>query len=111
MTYHDPCHLSFGLGVRNKPRQILTSIGGIELVEMKHADECCGFAGLFSMHYKQMSQRIGMKKIRSISDTQANTVVTSCPGCIMQLDALKIQTGSHFEIKHIVEVVDEAMHE
>jgi len=110
VTYHDPCHLSYGLGIRDKPRHILRQIKGIELVEMKHADDCCGFAGLFSIHFKDMSKSIGMKKIKNILDTGAGTVVTSCPGCIMQLEALKKETGSDFGIKHIVEVIDDAMH-
>lgn len=110
VTFHDPCHLSHGLGIREKPRQILKEIKGIELIEMKHADECCGFAGLFSMHFKDMSKSIGLKKIKNISDTGAGTVVTSCPGCIMQLEALRKETGQEFGIKHIVEVIDEAMH-
>ena len=111
MTYHDPCHLSYGLGIRDKPRDVLKNIKGIKFVEMKHADECCGFAGLFSMHFKEMSEIIGKKKIDTITDTQAETVVTSCPGCIMQLEALKKKSGSKFNIKHIVEVIDESMHE
>jgi glycolate oxidase iron-sulfur subunit len=110
VTYHDPCHLSHGLGIRDNPRHILKKIKGIEFIEMRHADECCGFAGLFSLHFKNMSKSIGRKKIDNISDTGADTVVTSCPGCIMQLEALRKETGSKFEIRHIVEVIDEAMH-
>lgn len=110
VTYHDPCHLSFGLGIREKPRHILKNIKGIELVEMKHADECCGFAGLFSRQFKEISKSIGSKKLGNITDTGAETVVTSCPGCIMQLEALSQETRSGFNVKHIVEVVDEAMH-
>ena len=110
VTYHDPCHLNHGLGIRDEPRHILKKIKGIEFIEMKHADECCGFAGLFSLHFKNISKSIGRKKIDNISDTGADTVVTSCPGCIMQLEALRKETGSKFEIRHIVEVIDEAMH-
>jgi Fe-S oxidoreductase len=110
VTYHDPCHLSYGLSIRDKPRDILNSLKGIEFVELKHADECCGFAGLFSMQFKSIAKTIGRKKIKNISDTQAETVVTSCPGCIMQLEALKRETRSKFKIKHIIEVIDEAMH-
>ncbi len=110
VTYHDPCHLSYGLSIRDKPRNILRSVKGIELVELKNADECCGFAGLFSMQFKSIARTIGRKKIKHIADTQAETVVTSCPGCIMQLEALKRETRARFKIKHIVEVVDEAMH-
>ncbi len=110
VTYHDPCHLSHGLGVREQPRKILNAIRGIEYREMKHADECCGFAGLFSMQFKEMATRIGEKKMENIAGTSAGTVVTSCPGCIMQLESLCRKSNLKVNIKHIVEVMDEAMH-
>ena len=78
---------------------------------MKHADECCGFAGFFNVHYKDMSETIGNQKIQNISDTSAETVVTSCPGCIMQMEIMKKNRSAKFKIKHIVEVIDEAMHD
>lgn len=109
VTYHDPCHLSFGLGVRDKPRQILKSIKGIELIEMKHSDECCGFAGLFSRQFREISKTISNKKMENIINTSADTVVTSCPGCIMQIEALKRKNKAKINIKHIVEVIDESM--
>jgi len=110
VTYHDPCHLSYGMGIRKEPREILNSIRGIELSEMKHPDECCGFAGLFSMHFKDMAKTIGSNKMENIRNTSAGTVVTSCPGCVMQLEGLKREMNAQIRIKHIVEVIDEAMH-
>ncbi|NOZ68371.1 MAG: (Fe-S)-binding protein, partial [Deferribacteres bacterium] len=89
MTYHDPCHLNFGLGVREEPRRILRGIGGVEFTEMRHAGECCGFAGFFSLHFREISESIGRKKIENILNTSADVVVTSCPGCIMHLENLK----------------------
>jgi Fe-S oxidoreductase len=76
---------------------------------MQHADECCGFAGLFSLHFKDISKNVGRKKIANIAGTMADTVVTSCPGCIMQLEGLRRENNMKINIKHIVEVVDEAM--
>jgi len=109
MTYHDPCHLNHALKIKNEPRQILKGIKGVEFIEMQHAGECCGFAGSFSLQFKDISQNIGRKKIDNIADTMADTVVTSCPGCIMQLEGLKRETNMKINIKHIVEVVDEAI--
>lgn len=109
ITYHDPCHLNHGLKIKNEPRQILKGIKGVEFIEMQHAGECCGFAGSFSLQFKDISRNIGRKKIDNIADTKADTVVTSCPGCIMQLEGLKRETNMKVNIKHIVELVDEAM--
>jgi glycolate oxidase iron-sulfur subunit len=111
VTYHDPCHLSFGLGIRKEPREVLSAIDGIRLAEMAGAEECCGFGGFFSTLFKDLSIDIGKKKLDSIRDTQAKTVVTSCPGCIMQIeDILRSSDVSAIQIKHVVEVVEEAMH-
>jgi glycolate oxidase iron-sulfur subunit len=110
VTYHDPCHLNYGLGVNDKPRQILKGIKGVEFIEMQDADECCGFAGVFSFLFKDISNDIGKKKIENISNSTAETVVTSCPGCIMQLQALKRENHIKIKIKHIVELIDEALH-
>ncbi len=110
VTYHDPCHLRYGLGIKNEPREILKGIQGINFVEMQNAGDCCGFGGFFSQNFKDLSKTIGRKKINNIFNTSADTVVTSCPGCMMQLEDIRNETGSKIDIMHIVEVVDEAMH-
>lgn len=110
ITYHDPCHLRFGLGVQNEPRNILKGIDGIKLVEMEHADECCGFGGLFSMMFRGLSRDIGKRKVQSITNTKAETVVTSCPGCMVQIeDIIRSSKRQDLQVKHIVEIVDEAI--
>jgi glycolate oxidase iron-sulfur subunit len=108
-TYHDPCHLSFGLGISKAPRDILKGMNGLKYIEMNNAEECCGYAGLFSMHFKDMSEAISKKKIQSIEETSASTVITSCPGCIMQLEGIMKRRNLNIKIMHIVEVIEEAM--
>ncbi|MEF9437275.1 MAG: (Fe-S)-binding protein [Candidatus Mariimomonas ferrooxydans] len=110
VTYHDPCHLRYGLGIENEPREILKGIQGIKFVEMQNAGDCCGFGGFFSQNFKELSKTIGKKKINSICNTSADTVVTSCPGCMMQLEDIKNETGTEIDIMHIVEIIYEAMH-
>ncbi len=110
VTYHDPCHLHYGLGIKNEPREILKNIQGIKFVEMRNAEECCGFGGFFSLNFKNLSKTMGKKKINDIHNTWADTLVTSCPGCMMQLEDLKRETNTEINIMHMVEVVDEAMH-
>jgi glycolate oxidase iron-sulfur subunit len=111
VTYHDPCHLRNGLNIKDEPREVLKGIQGIDFVEMQNAEECCGFGGFFSLYFKDLSKNIGEKKMRSIHNTGADTLVTSCPGCIMQLEDIKRKTGDDITIMHIVEVLAEAMQE
>ena len=110
ITYHDPCHLSYGLGIKKEPRELLGKIQGLDLVEMQNSEECCGFGGFFSVSFKDLSRRIGEKKIKNILNTSADTVVTSCPGCMTQLEDMKRTSDTDIDIMHIVEVIDEAMH-
>jgi len=110
ITYHDPCHLSYGLGISEEPRRIMSDIRGIKLVEMKDSKTCCGFGGLFSRLFRDLSADIGRRKIENIKETGADTVVTSCPGCMMHLNELKKnEDGNGFEIMHIIELIDDAM--
>jgi glycolate oxidase iron-sulfur subunit len=110
ITYHDPCHTRYGMGLTKEPREILRGIKGLQYIEMKGADECCGFGGFFSLNYRDMSREIGRKKFENINNTLAKTVVSSCPGCVMQLEDIGKTAKSDVKIRHIVEIVDEAMH-
>ncbi|MBI5025707.1 MAG: (Fe-S)-binding protein [Nitrospirae bacterium] len=115
-AYHDPCHLRYGLGIKEEPRALLRNIKGLELIEMEDS-ECCGFGGLFNMSFKNLSRRIGHRKLRAFTNTGANTFITSCPGCMMQLEDIKRSPGksgaapANVRIMHIVELVDEALRE
>jgi glycolate oxidase iron-sulfur subunit len=85
ITWHDPCHLSRHLGIRQQPRQILRSLPDVQYVEMPNADRCCGMAGQFGLMYYDLSKKIAEKKIQSIDAVDADVVVTACPGCEFQL--------------------------
>jgi glycolate oxidase iron-sulfur subunit len=110
VTYHDPCHLRYGLGIKDEPREILKGIDGVTFIEMQNADECCGFGGFFSMNFKELSKDIGKKKMNAVRKTWADTIITSCPGCMMQLEDVRNKTDSKINIMHIVELIDEALH-
>ena len=85
VTYHDPCHLKFHQGIFSQPRELLKSINGIKYIEMESADACCGMGGSFSISNRETSLAIQEKKMEAIRKTEAQVVVTSCPGCILNL--------------------------
>ena len=66
-----------------KPREIIKNLS-IELTEAERED-CCGFGGIFSVLYKDISRGLLRKRVDAYTRTGADAVVTSCPGCIMQL--------------------------
>ncbi len=104
VTFHEPCHLKRGMGVSAEPREIIKR-SGYELLEMKEADRCCGFSGFFSFRYPGISGEILNRKIENALSSGAEAIVTSCPGCIMQLRSGIQKAKADIKVKHLVEVL------
>lgn len=85
VTYHDACHATRGLGIREQPRRLLRKVSGLELIEMVRPDICCGFGGTFSVRMPDISAAMLDDKISRIRATEASTVVTTDAGCIMHI--------------------------
>ena len=108
VTYHDPCHLNRGQGVSKEPREILKSIPGIELIEMKEAGRCCGMAGSFSLVHPDLSGQISDRKTADIQTTHTDTVLTGCPACRMQLQSGLKNAHVDEEVLHTIQILAES---
>jgi glycolate oxidase iron-sulfur subunit len=108
VTYHDPCHLVRGQDISAQPRAILKNLPGITYVEMRDAQKCCGGGGSFSFYNYELSKQISRHKVENIEASGASTVVTGCPGCMLQMKDQLGQKGSAVGVKHLIQVVDEA---
>ena len=108
VTYHDPCHLKRGQGIFREPRELIKMIPGVELIEMKGADDCCGGAGTFSFTHHELSRKVGSRKAENIRNTGAEYVSTPCPSCKMQIDDLLHHEGISCRTIHPVQIVDRA---
>lgn len=108
VTYHDPCHLNRSQGIYKEPREILEAIPGIELIEMKKPDRCCGMAGSFALVHPDLSANISDKKIADITQTHTDTVVTGCPACRLQLASGVENAGLNEDVVHTVQLLAES---
>lgn len=104
VTYHDPCHLRKTLGIWKEPRKILNLLDTYEFVEMPDANGCCGLGGSFGLEYDNLSERIGLRKVRNIVASGADVVATACPACMIQLADMLSRTGNSKLVKHVVEL-------
>ena len=100
--YHDPCHLYYGLGVKQEPREIIRK-AGVDLVESGEQG-CCGFGGLFCLSFKDISSGLLKKRTDRIKETNADMVITSCPGCVLQLS----RSITDRPVLHLIELIEEA---
>jgi len=108
VTYHDPCHLNRGAGISKEPREILKSIPGVELIEMKEPGRCCGMAGSFSLVHPDLSVQISDRKIADIQTTNTDTVATGCPACRMQLQSGVENANLDEEVLHTIQILAES---
>ena len=105
VTYQDACHLAHAQRIKKQPRDLIRSIPGVEWVEMRHADICCGAAGLYSTLEPDMSRRILEEKLDDLTATRADVVAVANPGCQMQLEAGLRKRGSTMKVEHLAETV------
>jgi L-lactate dehydrogenase complex protein LldE len=105
VTYHDSCHMSRSLGIKEEPRSLLKQ-AGFQLVEMAAVDRCCGFGGLFSARMPEVSTAMTEEKLFKANLTEAPLLVSSDPGCLMQMRNHQ-KDPSAIQIKHIAEVIEE----
>ena len=106
VTYHDPCHLGRFQKISNQPRQIIQSIPGVELVEMAEANACCGAAGSYNIGHHELSMKVLARKMGNIARTDAELLVTCCPGCSMQLAYGIKEHGLKMKSLELVELLD-----
>ncbi|MEM1981090.1 MAG: (Fe-S)-binding protein [Candidatus Hadarchaeales archaeon] len=88
VTYHDPCHLGRHMGIYEEPRRVLSSLPGVELVEMPRNREnswCCGSGGGFRAGYPEASKWVARKRLEEARETGAQFLLTACPFCLRQL--------------------------
>ncbi len=104
VTWHDPCHLVRYQEIRDQPRKILGSLEGLEFVEMRDADRCCGLGGSFSITHYDVSKKIADHKVEAIAASGADAVVTACPGCMIQLRDALARDESPVEVLHVGEL-------
>ena len=108
VTYHDPCHLRRGQRVWKEPRRLLSLIDGLELVEMRESDRCCGSAGSQLITHYDTAWKVLGRKLDCILHTEARIVASGCPGCQMQLNTGLRRRGLSARVVHPVALLDEA---
>jgi glycolate oxidase iron-sulfur subunit len=104
-TWHDPCHLVRYQNIKGQPRAILKGLKGLEYIEMANADMCCGMGGTFSVYHYDISKKIADGKMEGIKETNADTVVTACPGCMINLTDNVVRHGMRQKVLHWLELV------
>ena len=105
VTYHDSCAGLRELGIKDQPRELLASVAGLTLVEMKEPEICCGFGGTFCVKYPEISTRMVSDKTADIVATGADTLLAGDLGCLLNMAGRLSREGSAIKVRHIAEVL------
>ncbi|MCB2076122.1 MAG: (Fe-S)-binding protein [Novosphingobium sp.] len=104
VTYHDSCSGLRELGIKRQPRRLLES-AGVNLVEMKDSEVCCGFGGTFCVKYPDISNTMVGKKMENIAATGAGTLLAGDMGCLMNMAGKLKREGVNIEVRHVAEIL------
>jgi L-lactate dehydrogenase complex protein LldE len=107
-TYHYSCHLR-GLGMTDEAVKLMGKIGGLEHRPLEKVEQCCGFGGTFAVKYPEISGSMVRDKVDCIRATGARMLVCNDGGCTMNIEGAMRRQGVNLPVKHIVQILDEAM--
>lgn len=105
VTFHDGCHGLRELGIKDAPRQLLSKVKGLELVEMKDGPICCGFGGTFAVKFPEISTAMGEVKADLILETGADYVVSNDSSCLMHIQGYMDRQNKKVKGLHLAEVL------
>jgi len=102
-AWHSPCHLAFHQRVSREPVTLLQRALGRAFRPLP--SRCCGFGGSFNAAHYPLSKAIGVNKINDLRETNAQYIITACPGCMIQLTDLMAQHALSGKVIHLAEAL------
>jgi L-lactate dehydrogenase complex protein LldE len=104
-TYHDACGALRECGIKQGPRQLLENVKGLEMVEMKECETCCGFGGTFAVKFEPISIGMAQTKVQSAVDTGAQYMISTDVSCMMHIQGYIDKQGIPMKTMHIADVL------
>ena len=85
VTYHPTCHSLRVARVGDKPLRLLREVGGIDLVELPGAEQCCGFGGTFAVKNADTSTAMLQDKVAAVASTGADVLTAGDASCLLHI--------------------------
>jgi len=105
VTLHPTCHSLRLLKVGDAPRRLLAAVGGIDLVDLEEATECCGFGGTFAVKNADTSMAMLSDKLRRILDTGAEVCTAADNSCLMHIGGALKRQRAGVRAMHLAEIL------
>jgi L-lactate dehydrogenase complex protein LldE len=110
-AYHDSCSSLREVKCAREARILLSTVEGLELIDIPEAEICCGFGGLFSVKYPEISSHMADDKIANANATGADLLIGPDLGCLIHLAGRLSRRGEKMEVRHAAEILAGMMDE
>ena len=109
VCYHDACGALRECGIREQPRTLLGMVEGVELVEMKESETCCGFGGTFATKFEAISTGMADQKMEHAVASGAEILVSTDYSCLMHLQAYADKQSLPIRTMHLADLLVESL--
>ena len=104
-TYHDSCAALRECKIKDEPRILLNHVKGLNLVELKENETCCGFGGTFAVKFEGISTAMGEQKAQHVVDTKAEYLISTDLSCLMHINGVMEKQQLHIKSLHLADVL------
>ncbi len=105
VTYHDSCSGLREMSIKAQPRNLMNRVDGLSIIEADDVEACCGFGGLFSVKYPDISGNMVDAKAVAIENTGADLLLGGDLGCLINISGRLKRRGSTVAVRHVAEVL------
>ena len=105
VTFHDSCSALRGMGLGKEARQLLSKVKGLELIEMKQNDLCCGADFSLQMEHERLSMGMAQHKVKNAMNTGAEYIVSTDMTCLRHQMEYIEQENLPIKVIHIADVL------
>lgn len=104
-VYHDACSALRECKIKDEPRQLLSKVHGLEMLEMVDTDMCCGFGGTFAVKFDSISSAMAEQKVNNALDQKADYIISADLSCLMHLQSYIDKNNIQIKTIHIADVL------
>ncbi|WP_313189330.1 (Fe-S)-binding protein [Sphingobacterium sp.] len=104
-VYHDSCSALRECKIKEEPRRLLSHVGGLDIVEMRDQETCCGFGGTFAVKFEGISTAMAEQKVQNALNVKADYIISTDSSCLLQLQAYIEKNQLPIKTMHLVDVL------
>lgn len=104
-VYHDSCAALRECNIKAEPRQLLSKVIGLELVDLPQGDTCCGFGGTFAVKFDAISSAMAQQKVDNALSVGAEYIISTDASCLLHLQGYIEKNNLPIKCMHLADVL------